>query len=143
MNENAKKLGMNQTYFLNESGLDENNKVSGAYGSAKDMGILFEYMLMFHSNILEATTFDDTAVPTVDKAKRTAINTNTLVGQTPRVLASKTGLTDLAGGNLVMAIDAGLAHPVIIAVLGSTQEGRFSDMKALIAQTEQTLNLEP
>ena len=38
---------------------------------------------------------------------------------------------DLAGGNLVVAFDRGLNEPVVVVVLGSTQEGRFSDVVAL------------
>jgi D-alanyl-D-alanine carboxypeptidase len=143
MNSNAKKLGMHQTFFLNESGLDKDMETSGAYGSAKDMAILLEYMLKFHAGALEASTFDDIKVPTLGGTKRNATNTNTLIKNTPRVLASKTGLTDLAGGNLVMVIDAGLAHPVIIALLGSTEKGRFKDMNLLIHTTEDVLNMEP
>lgn len=143
MNIKAKKIGMDQSYFLNESGLDVSAVKSGGYGSAKDMAILFEYMLANHPDILEATTYSDVSVPTLSKDLRTAVNTNILVKNTPRVLASKTGLTDLAGGNLVMVIDADLAHPIIIAELGSTETGRFEDMKMLIKATEKILNMEP
>jgi len=31
----------------------------------------------------------------------------------------------------VVSIDAGVAHPVVIAVLGSTEEGRFEDVSRL------------
>ena len=48
------------------------------------------------------------------------------------MIGSKTGFTDLAGGNLVIVVDIGIDHPVIIAVLGSTYDGRFVDVEALI-----------
>jgi len=38
----------------------------------------------------------------------------------------------LAGGNLVVAFDAGLNRPIIISVLGSTEEGRFTDVLELV-----------
>ena len=44
----------------------------------------------------------------------------------------KTGLTDLAGGNLAVVFDVGLAHPVVAVVLGSTESGRFVDMQKLV-----------
>lgn len=143
MNQKAKKLGMSQTYFLNETGLDESATVSGGYGSAKDMAILFEYTLSSHPEVLEATSYDTIKINTFEGEERSAKNTNILVKDIPRVLASKTGLTDLAGGNIVMVIDVGLAHPVILSVLGSTAEGRFTDMKQLIETTSEVLNLEP
>ena len=53
----------------------------------------------------------------------------------PGLLRSKTGFTDLAGGNLAVIFDAGMNHPVAIVVLGSTQSGRFTDVKTLMAAT--------
>ena len=50
----------------------------------------------------------------------------------PGLLASKTGYTDLANGNLVIAFNVGPMHPVIVAVLGSSQEGRFTDVEKLV-----------
>ena len=58
-------------------------------------------------------------------------NTNIIVDKLPGVLASKTGFTDLAGGNLIMAFDIGLGHRIIISVLGSTKEARFEDLEKL------------
>ena len=55
-------------------------------------------------------------------------------------IASKTGFTDLAGGNLVIAFDAGLSHPIIISVLGSTQEGRFRDVEKLVTASLMSLD---
>jgi D-alanyl-D-alanine carboxypeptidase len=62
-------------------------------------------------------------------------NTNQGVVQVPGALLSKTGFTDLAGGNLVVVFDAGMAHPVAVVVLGSTVEGRFTDVKRLMDAT--------
>ena len=58
-------------------------------------------------------------------------NTNQTVQMFPGIEASKTGYTDLAGGNLAVIIDATLGHPVAIVVLGSTKEGRFEDVQIL------------
>ena len=51
------------------------------------------------------------------------------------MIGSKTGYTALAGGNLVVVVDIGVDHPVVIAVLGSTYDGRFSDVEDLINAT--------
>ena len=51
------------------------------------------------------------------------------------MILSKTGDTDLAGGNLAVAYDAGINEPIIIVVLGSTQEGRFADVATLASST--------
>jgi D-alanyl-D-alanine carboxypeptidase len=57
------------------------------------------------------------------------------VNRFPDLLLSKTGYTDLAGGNLVIVYDAGINHPIAIVVLGSTEDGRFTDVSQLIAAT--------
>jgi len=53
----------------------------------------------------------------------------------PGILLSKTGYTDLAGGNLVVVFDAGINHRVAVVVLGSTQTARFTDVEKLIHAT--------
>ena len=63
------------------------------------------------------------------------LNTNRETGELPLLIASKTGYTDLAGGNLVIAFDAGFNRPIIIAVLGSTAEERFTDVEKLVWAT--------
>ena len=67
------------------------------------------------------------------------INTNDLVDQIPGMIGSKTGYTDLAGGNLVLLVDIGIDHPIAIAVLGSTRDERFSDVKKLIDATTNSI----
>ena len=130
MNDRAKELGLAQTYFINESGLDEGS-VSGGYGSAENVARLVSYMLSSHPDILEATTHPALSISSLSK-KHVAINTNTDLKYIPGLLASKTGFTDLAGGNLTVAFDASMEHPIIVVVLGSTEQGRFSDVDELV-----------
>lgn len=132
MNQKAKNLGLEQTYFLNEAGLDLSTTVSGSYGSAKDMTLLMEYVLKTDGNLLDSTVFDDISVTSESLFTHYSPNTNSRVESIPGILASKTGYTDLAGGNLVILLDIGIGHYVAISVLGSTYEGRFEDMEKLI-----------
>ncbi|MFH0846249.1 MAG: hypothetical protein V1851_02535 [Patescibacteria group bacterium] len=131
MNTESKNLGMRQSYFLNESGLDVNANISGGYGSAKDMAILMETILREYPSLLEASSYGNLVLNS-DIATHEISNTNIIVDRLPGVVASKTGYTDLAGGNLVMAFDLGMNHKIIISVLGSTKEERFSDVEKLI-----------
>jgi D-alanyl-D-alanine carboxypeptidase len=131
MNYMADKIGMNQTYFLNESGLDLSKNISGAYGSAKDMAILFSYLLNTYPNLLEATTYETIKVES-SAATHKVKNTNKIIDKIPGVIASKTGFTDLSGGNLVIAYDAGPMHPIVISVMGSSMDGRFRDVNKLV-----------
>lgn len=134
MNKTARRIGLEETYFLNPSGLDMSPTLSGGYGSARDMAILFEHIIENKPHLLEATSFDRLSVPS-KLAQHDAVNTNKAINMIPNVIGSKTGFTDLSGGNLVVAFDAGIGHPIIVAVLGSTYDGRFDDMARLVDST--------
>ena len=135
MNEQAQKIGMTQSQFNNESGLDLDTLNAGAYASAKDVTMLFAYILAEHPDLLEATRYERVGFTSLDDIHHTARNTNASINSIPGIIASKTGLTDLAGGNLVISFDAGINRPIIITVLGSSEKGRFSDMEALASST--------
>jgi len=130
MNVEAKKLGLQQTYFVNESGLDEGN-VSGGYGSALDVSKLLQYILMHKPNLLEATKYPKISINSGDTT-HSATNTDIEVNNIPALIASKTGFTDLAGGNLAVAFDSSIGRPIIVVVLGSTAQARFSDVSTLV-----------
>lgn len=130
MNEKAQELGLKQTYFINESGLDEED-ISGGYGSAQDVEKLMQYILTNNPDILEATKHTTVSAPS-DTKLHTAKNTNSDVAYIPGLLASKTGYTDLAGGNLAVAFDPTIGRPIVIVVLGSTIDGRFNDVNSLV-----------
>ncbi len=134
MNNKASNLGLFQTYFLDEAGLDVSDTQSGAYGSASDVANMFAYALRVIPSTLEATTVSDTWFNTSTEPQM-AVNTNKAIGMIPGLIAGKTGFTNLAGGNLVVAFDTGLSDPIIAVVLGSTKEGRFSDIEKLVNAT--------
>ena len=136
MNVRAKELGLSQTEFRNPTGLDISETEAGAYGSARDVAELMRYILENSPELLEATTYIDTTVYSEDGALHKADNTNYVVDAIPNTIASKTGYTTLSGGNLVVAFNVGLNHPVIAVVLGSTHQGRFSDILKLVEATQ-------
>jgi len=135
MNDMAMSLRLEQTFYLSPNGLDANvpGGLSGAYGSAKDMADLFSYIVLNDPELLSATAHDALRFTSLDGFIHLAVNTNKVAQSIPRLLASKTGLTDLAGGNLVVAFDAVPSRPIVVAVLGSTQEGRFLDVEKLVS----------
>jgi serine-type D-Ala-D-Ala carboxypeptidase (penicillin-binding protein 5/6) len=147
MNATATQIGLTNSKFFNEHGLDivkddpSAHQIAqcGAYGSAKDMAVLFSYALNHYPEILEATKYKNLKIASTNEIY-TAENTNTFVDKIPNLIASKTGYTDLAGGNLVIVFDVGLNHPIIISILGSTQEGRFEDALKLVDATMNYIN---
>jgi D-alanyl-D-alanine carboxypeptidase (penicillin-binding protein 5/6) len=135
MNEKASELGLKNTYFLNETGLDESEVKGGAYGSARDISALFGVILKTKPELLEATRETAAVFRSLDNTAHPGKNTNALVSAIPGVLGSKTGFTDIAGGNVVFAFDPELGRPIIVAVLGSSAEGRFDDARKLVEAT--------
>jgi D-alanyl-D-alanine carboxypeptidase (penicillin-binding protein 5/6) len=131
MNIRANEIGLSQTHFNNVTGLDIDESNAGAYGSARDIAFLMEYIITNHPDILAFTKDGRTRIRNRDGAFHDVENTNEITNKIQGIFASKTGYTDLAGGNLVIAFDAGLNHPIIVSVLGSTYEGRFLDVLEL------------
>jgi len=140
MNEKTKEIGMKDTMFLNETGLDINPAISGAYSSAYDMGKLFSYIILNDPEMIYATAKDDSIFISESNIRHPARNTNISLNEIPTLIGSKTGFTDLAGGNLAVIIDAGISHPIAIIVLGSTQDGRFEDVENLAKLSLQKLS---
>ncbi len=131
MNITAEELELESFTFYNATGLDLSPTEAGAYGSARDVTFLMSYILRNYPDILAPTTEAYDRIVATDGTYHEAENTNPDIFAIPGLLGSKTGYTDLAQGNLTIAFDAGYNRPVIITVLGSTYEDRFSDVLAL------------
>jgi D-alanyl-D-alanine carboxypeptidase (penicillin-binding protein 5/6) len=131
----AAAAGLTHTYAVNGTGLDVSATQSGGYGSAKDVAVLAGDLLTKAPAIVHATI--EPSITVADTAGRTHTlpNTNQDIVHVPNPLLSKTGYTDLAGGNLAVVFDAGIGHPVAVVVLGSTEEGRFTDVNQLVEKT--------
>lgn len=127
--------GLSDTHADNGTGLDISTDQAGAYGTARDVAMLAGKLLEKAPAIAGATVAPSITIRSEEGVVHTLPNTNQNVVHVPGILLSKTGYTDLAGGNLVVVYDAGIAHPVAVVVLGSTQSGRFSDVQQLITAT--------
>lgn len=132
MNERAKTLGLSQTYFLNETGLDLSPNTSGGYGSVEDLVKLFYHTVTKYPDVFEATGKKQMTITSFSGKKHTVKNTNLEVEKVPGIVASKTGYTAIAGGNLVLLVNAGLNHPLVVGILGSSSNGRFTDAEKLV-----------
>jgi len=132
MNDLAQSLHLVHTYYLNVNGLDVSTTQSGAYGSARDVAELFAYAASTSPGSFTGTTRDGLLLTDEDGNTTSAFNTNEALGDIPGLIMGKTGYTDLAGGNLGIVFDVGLARPVVAVVLGSSHKGRFTDMKQLL-----------
>jgi D-alanyl-D-alanine carboxypeptidase (penicillin-binding protein 5/6) len=134
MNTTAKSLGLASLSFKNPSGLDIDGE-SSAYGNAKDIASLYYKLYFEHEDVVEnSAIFKQTFIST-DGIPHEVTNTNVLLEYDyDRIIGSKTGYTSKAGGNLIVLLDTPLEEPVVLVVLGSTIDGRFTEMQKILTE---------
>ncbi|MBI2024255.1 D-alanyl-D-alanine carboxypeptidase [Candidatus Giovannonibacteria bacterium] len=135
MNERARLMDLKSLTFFNPNGLDiidASVREPGAVGNASDIGKLFIYLFKNHPKLLDMTRAY--SIDVQEKSGRIihARNTNEAFGRIPQLIGAKTGFTKVAGGNLVFIFDAGLYHPILVSILGSTEKGRFDDAETIV-----------
>lgn len=140
MNIKAEELNLLSLEYKNPTGLDISLTEAGAYGNARDTSFLMEHILVNYPEILTPTVTPYTRLYNQAGDFHEAYNTNNALAEIPNLLGSKTGFTDLAGGNLTIAFDAGYNRPIIVTVLGSTRNERFADVKRIVAEVQQTMS---
>lgn len=134
MNTEAKRLGLSHSIFTNETGLDIGRAASNV-GSASDGALLLAAALRTIPEALDVTRYGSFTFTSRTGIVHTVTNTNNIADSIPWAVGAKTGFTDTAGGNLAVSFDASIGRPVVIVVLGSSREGRFTDMGKLISAT--------
>ncbi len=132
MNIKARKIGMENALFLNSTGLDIDGEKAGAYASALDANIMAIYALKAHPEIFSATVLPEINLKSESGSNHDIRNTDLVLHKIPNLYFSKTGFTSLAGGNLTIIFRNKEGHMIAITVLGSTLDGRFSDMEKLV-----------
>ena len=124
MNERAKSLGMNNSHFMNCTGLDEENH----YSSARDVAIMSRELLM-HDEILE---FTGIWMDTVRNGEFGLSNTNKLIRFYPGAIGLKTGSTSIAKYCLSAAAKRDDLTLIAVVIAAETTIDRFEGAKALL-----------
>ncbi len=132
MNLKAKRIGMEHSFFLNKTGLDINPAQPGAYASALDANLMASYAIRAYPEIFSATTLPEVKINSLSGFSHEFENTNVILDKIPNLVFSKTGFTNLAGGNLTVIFRNSEHHLVAVTILGSTFEDRFSDMEKMV-----------
>lgn len=130
MNSKAKELKLPNFDFINPSGLDLSSGKNGAYGNARSVAKLFAYAIETYPTIFAPTKQSAPIFHSID-AEHVAKNTNPVVNEIPGLIASKTGFTNISGGNLVVAFRDAAGRNLVAVVMGSTFDARFSDVQAI------------
>ena len=131
MNNLTASIGLVDTRFYNETGLDDDAKgIIASRGTATDVSKILAYLIKTNLPLYEKTKHTRAPIQT-PVGPTHATNTNETADIIPGLLVSKTGYTDLAGGNLAVVADMGLNEPVAFVVLKSSKEPRFEDILKL------------
>jgi len=123
------KLNIQDVNLTSLTGLDNYDGVNlsaSNMGSAESMARIFAYVYEHHREIFEYTRTEN-----VQTEIGTLKNTNKISDNTFGIMASKTGFTWEAGGNLGIIISPSPGESYVVLVMGSTKEGRFRDMEKL------------
>ncbi|MDO8633049.1 MAG: serine hydrolase [Candidatus Wildermuthbacteria bacterium] len=147
MNEETASLGLKETFFADEAGVDPNAPEDDInVASAKDLSELTRHMLTNTPEVFEMLGLSTYRLSTSQGTfHHTIKTTNDLLisnGWPAKVLGGKTGWTPLAKGCLLLILEAPDQNGYIInIVLGA--EDRFSQMKNLVDWTFKAYKWKP
>ncbi len=129
MNARAAELGMNDTHFVNCTGLDDEENAKDHLTSAYDIALMSRELMKNHPDITKFTTI---WMDTVRDGTFGLANTNKLVRFYPGATGLKTGFTSNAGYCLSATAERdGLG--LIAVVMGSkTSQERFAACKQML-----------
>ena len=129
MNQRAKELGMNETNFVNCTGLDDDDTAQDHRTSAYDIALMSRELLTKHPDIKKYTTI---WMDTVRDGSFGLANTNKLVRFYQGATGLKTGYTSQAGFCLSASAQRD-GMELIAVVLGcSTSAERFAACKSML-----------
>lgn len=138
MNALAEKLKMDSTLFFSESGLDINKNIAGAYSSAGDILKLVKYFYKKYPDLSKDFSVGKKTICS-DLKCHSLLNTNELFIDKNNfsydIIFSKTGYTQKTGGSLAMIVKI-LDKEVVLIALGSSKDGRFSDINKMADATK-------
>ena len=129
MNQRAKELGMNDTHFVNCTGLDDDAAAADHKTSAHDIAVMSRELLKNHPDIKKYTTI---WMDTLRNGTFGLSNTNKMVRFYPGATGLKTGFTSKAGYCLSSSAQRDGMELVAVVMGAKTSAERFSACKSLL-----------
>ena len=129
MNARARELGMNDTNFVNCTGLDDGEDAKDHKTSAYDIGIMSRQLLKYHPEIKKFTTI---WMDTVRSGAFGLSNTNKLVRFYSGATGLKTGFTSGAGYCLSASAQRDGMELVAVVMGCDTSANRFAACKSML-----------
>ena len=125
MNARAQELGMNDTHFVNCTGLP----AAGHLTSACDIALMSRELILHHPNIRQFTTV---WMDSLRGGESMLVNTNKLIRFYDGATGLKTGSTGSAGYCLSATAEKNGMELIAVVLKGKTSDERFSDAKSLL-----------
>ena len=129
MNRRAEELGMQDTHFVNCTGLDDDDTAKEHLTSAYDIALMSRELLQSHPSIKEYTTI---WMDTVRDGTFGLSNTNKLIRFYPGATGLKTGFTSGAGYCLSASAQRGEMELIAVVMGCETSQERFSACKSML-----------
>lgn len=129
MNSRAKELGMNDTHFVNCTGLDDDAAAADHKTSAHDIAVMSRELLKNHPDIKKYTTI---WMDTLRNGTFGLSNTNKMIRFYPGATGLKTGFTSKAGYCLSSSAQRDGMELVAVVMGAKTSAERFSACKSLL-----------
>ena len=129
MNAKAKELGMNDTNFVNCTGLDDGEEAANHRTSAYDIALMSRELLKNHPDIKKFTTI---WMDTVRNGAFGLSNTNKMVRFYAGCTGLKTGFTSNAGYCLSASAERDGMELIAVVMGSKTSQERFSACKSML-----------
>ena len=129
MNEKARQLGMEDTHFVNCTGLDDDPAAKDHRTSAYDIAMMSRELLVNHPDIKKFTTI---WMDTVRNGSFGLSNTNKLVRFYKGATGLKTGFTAAAGYCLSASAQRSDMELIAVVLGSETSQDRFNACKQLL-----------
>lgn len=126
MNQRAKELGMNDTHFVNPTGLPAEGHVTSSY----DIALMSRELILNHPDIRKYTTI---WMDTLRNGASSLVNTNKLIRFYEGATGLKTGSTGAAQYCLSGTAERDGMELIAVIMKGPTSAQRFEDAKALLS----------
>ena len=129
MNSRAAELGMQDTHFVNCTGLDDSEEAKAHRTSAHDIALMSRELLKNHPDIKKYTTI---WMDTVRQGEFGLSNTNKLVRFYPGCTGLKTGFTSGAGYCLSASAERDGMELIAVVMGCETSQDRFQSCKRML-----------
>ncbi len=129
MNKRAEELGMQDTHFVNCTGLDDDANAKEHLTSAHDIAVMSRQLLVQHPDIKKFTTI---WMDTVRNGAFGLANTNKLVRFYSGATGLKTGFTSAAGYCLSAAAQREGMELIAVVMGAETSQDRFAACKSML-----------